>query len=210
MLTINLSMDKTAIGNKIIYFRKLKGITQELLSEKTGLNVRTIQRIESGEVDPRLYTLKSIAEALEVNLEELLPKPTQHELNQLAILHVTPAGFFLFPIIGNLLIPFIFFMLKREEIKDISRHGVDILNGQLTYSIIAGLLVGAQTILSFIPMFMPDSTMPHKFFRHFPIYMAVGTILSISMFIIFPGINAIRVYSGKEPFKYPLKINFFK
>ena len=41
-------MDKTAIAKKIIHYRKLKGMTQEALSELTGLNVRTIQRIESG------------------------------------------------------------------------------------------------------------------------------------------------------------------
>ena len=131
-------MDKTAIAKKIIHYRKLKGITQEALSELTGLNVRTIQRIESGEVDPRLYTLKSIADALSVSLEELLPEPTQHELNQIAVLHITPAGFFLFPVVGNVLLPFIFWMLKREEINGINRHGKDILNGQLTYSIVIG------------------------------------------------------------------------
>src|SRR5687768_6168018 len=94
-------MDKSSIAKKIIHYRKLKGVTQEMLSEVTGLNVRTIQRIEAGEVDPRLYTLKSIAEALGVNLEELLPEPTQQELNQIAILHITPIAFFFFPIIGN-------------------------------------------------------------------------------------------------------------
>lgn len=119
-------MDKSSIARKIIHFRKLKGITQETLAEITGLNVRTIQRIESGEVDPRLYTLKSIADALGVNMEELLPEPTQHELNQLAILHITPVGFFFFPVIGNVLLPFIFWMLKREEINGINKHGKDI------------------------------------------------------------------------------------
>ncbi len=72
-------MDKTTIAKKIIHYRKLKGMTQEALSELTGLNVRTIQRIEAGEVDPRMYTLKSIADGLGVNLEELLPEPSQRD-----------------------------------------------------------------------------------------------------------------------------------
>src|SRR5688500_12832900 len=160
-------MDKTAIAKKIIHFRKLKGITQETLSEVTGLNVRTIQRIESGEVDPRLYTLKSIADALHVNLEELLPEPSQHELNQIAILHITPAGFFLFPVIGNVLLPFIFWMLKREEVNGINKHGKDILNGQLTYSIVISLLFVVQIILVLMPITLPGWQLSFEVFKYF-------------------------------------------
>ena len=204
-------MDRTAIAKKIIHYRKLKGVTQEMLSEVTGLNVRTIQRIESGEVDPRLYTLKSIADALGVNLEELLPDPTQHELNQIAILHITPAAFFLFPVIGNVLIPFIFWMLKREEVNGINKQGKDILNGQLTYSIIFSIIIGIWMGLIFVPMLFPGSQpFFYKIFMYFPIYFVTGIILSATVFGIFPAINAFRVYNGKEPWKYPLKINFFK
>jgi uncharacterized Tic20 family protein len=211
-------MDKTAIAKKIIHFRKLKGITQEALAEVTGLNVRTIQRIESGEVDPRLYTLKSIADALGVNLEELLPEPTQHELNQLAILHITPAGFFLFPVIGNVLLPFIFWMMKREEINGINKHGKDILNAQLTYSIIMSLAFVAQLALMLMPVLSPSSVWEdqkgeyvlHKIYTHIPFYIIGVMLLCGIVFGVFPALNALRVYNGKNPWKYPLKINFFK
>jgi uncharacterized Tic20 family protein len=204
-------MDKTAIAKKIIHFRKLKGITQETLSEVTGLNVRTIQRIESGEVDPRLYTLKSIADALGVNLEELLPEPTQHELNQIAALHVTPIAFFFFPIIGNVMVPFIFWMLKREEVNGINKHGKDILNGQLTYSIIAGLLVAVQIVFLIVPaIFLGRFLLPLELYRYLPLYFLLYLAISMVVFGIFPAFNAMRVYRGKEAWKYPLKINFFK
>src|SRR5688572_12901741 len=192
-------MDKLSIAKKIIHYRKLKGMTQETLSEMCGLNVRTIQRIESGEVDPRLYTLKSIADALDVNLEELLPEPSQHELNQIAILHITPAGFFLFPVIGNVLLPFIFWMLKREEVNGINKHGKDILNSQLTYSIIFGLFIGIKTVVLFMPMLFPGSQIfSYKFFEHLPIYIMSGMIVAVIVFGILPAINAMRVYKGKE------------
>lgn len=203
-------MDKSTIAKKIIHYRKLKGITQEALSELTGLNVRTIQRIEAGEVDPRLYTLKSIADGLGVNLEELLPEPSQHELNQLAILHITPAAFFLFPVIGNVLLPFIFWMLKREEVNGMNKHGKDILNSQLTYSIVMSIFIGVQTVVGFIPLFFPESQLPHQFFKHMHYYMISGMVLSGIVFGIFPAMNAIRVYNGKEPWRYPLKVSFFK
>jgi uncharacterized Tic20 family protein len=204
-------MDKTAIAKKIIHFRKQKGITQEALSEVTGLNVRTIQRIESGEVDPRLYTLRSIADALGVNLEELLPEPTQHELNQIAVLHITPIAFFFFPIIGNVMVPFIFWMLKREDVNGINKHGKDILNAQLTYSIIIGLLIGTFIALMLMPAIFPgNATPPMEFYMHFPRYLAAYTGFTLLLFGIFPAVNAMRVYRGKEAWKYPLKINFFR
>jgi uncharacterized Tic20 family protein len=203
-------MDKSSIAKKIAHFRKLKGITQEMLSEVTGLNVRTIQRIESGEVDPRLYTLKAIADALEVNLEELLPEPTQHELNQIAILHITPAGFFLFPVVGNVMLPFIFWMLRREEINGINKHGKDILNGQLTYSIVMSVFFALYMVLIFSPFFFPGSELPFKILMRAPSYMLGAMALSVVVFGIFPAINSFRVYNGKEAWRYPLKINFFK
>jgi uncharacterized Tic20 family protein len=203
-------MDKLSIAKKIAHYRKLKGITQEVLAEATGLNVRTIQRIEAGEVDPRLYTLKSIADALEVNLEELLPEPTQHELNQIAILHITPFGFFFFPVVGNVLLPFIFWMLKREEINGVNKHGKDILNAQLTYSIIVSIIFGIPIILIFSMMFFPGNLFLIKFSMIFPFYILVGMILSAIVFGIFPAVNATKVYNRKQPWKYPLKINFFK
>ncbi|HEX8041935.1 MAG TPA: helix-turn-helix domain-containing protein [Chryseosolibacter sp.] len=204
-------MDKTAIAKKIIHFRKLKGITQETLSEVTGLNVRTIQRIESGEVDPRLYTLRSIADALGVNLEELLPEPTQHELNQIAVLHITPLAFFFFPIVGNVLVPFIYWMLKREDVNGINKHGKDILNGQLTYSIVGGLLTAVQIGVLMVPaFFMGRFLLPMEYYMYLPVYFLTCLLISVFIFGIFPAVNAMRVYKGKEAWKYPLKINFFR
>ncbi len=44
--------------------RKKGRITQKELSEQTGISLRTIQRIESGEVNPRPFTIKRIEEVL--------------------------------------------------------------------------------------------------------------------------------------------------
>lgn len=54
-------------GKLIRELRIKKGMTQEELAYKTEVSSRTIQRIESGEVDPRAYTLQMIAKALDVD-----------------------------------------------------------------------------------------------------------------------------------------------
>lgn len=57
-------MKQPELGRKILELRKQKGFTQEELVEQCNVNVRTIQRIEAGEVMPRSFTLKVILNAL--------------------------------------------------------------------------------------------------------------------------------------------------
>jgi transcriptional regulator with XRE-family HTH domain len=61
-------MKQPDLGKKIAELRKAKGLTQEELVEKCNLNVRTLQRIECGEVTPRSYTIKVIFAALNYNI----------------------------------------------------------------------------------------------------------------------------------------------
>ncbi len=57
-------MEKHAFGKKLLEVRKAKGLTQEEVAEKCGITIRTIQRIESGLVEPRVYTIKIISETM--------------------------------------------------------------------------------------------------------------------------------------------------
>ncbi|MCK4749561.1 MAG: helix-turn-helix transcriptional regulator, partial [Bacteroidales bacterium] len=63
-------MKQPHLGRKIADLRKAKGFTQEELVEKCNLNVRTLQRIESGEVSPRSYTQRLIFKALEYDIHD--------------------------------------------------------------------------------------------------------------------------------------------
>ena len=64
-------MKQPELGKVITDLRKEKGLTQEELVEKCNISVRTIQRIEAGEVTPRSYTIKTILAALDQNLETI-------------------------------------------------------------------------------------------------------------------------------------------
>jgi transcriptional regulator with XRE-family HTH domain len=63
-------MKQPHLGRKIADLRKAKGFTQEELVEKCNLNVRTLQRIESGDVSPRSYTQRLIFKALEYDIHD--------------------------------------------------------------------------------------------------------------------------------------------
>lgn len=60
-------MEELTIGDQIRDARKSQTLSQSELAFKCTLDVRTIQRIESGEVIPRMYTLRIINETLGTN-----------------------------------------------------------------------------------------------------------------------------------------------
>ena len=61
-------MRQPELGKKILELRKEKGLTQEELVEKCNISVMTLQRIETGEVTPRVFTIRTILAALDYDL----------------------------------------------------------------------------------------------------------------------------------------------
>lgn len=64
-------MDKL-IGNRISQARNLRNLTQENLSELTGLSVSAISRIETGHNSTSLKTLSKICNVLDISLDYIL------------------------------------------------------------------------------------------------------------------------------------------
>jgi len=57
---------------KIEWIRKDKKMTQKELAEKAGISVRTLQYWESGQRSPTIKMLYKVADALDVNVSELI------------------------------------------------------------------------------------------------------------------------------------------
>lgn len=62
------------LGAKILYFRKIRGLTQEQLAERVGITSKYLSRIETGNYPNcvSLSTLMIIADKLSVHTSELL------------------------------------------------------------------------------------------------------------------------------------------
>ncbi|MCK6583727.1 MAG: helix-turn-helix domain-containing protein, partial [Anaerolineales bacterium] len=65
-------MTQSEIGKRVMEERVRLGMSQEDLAGASLLSLRTIQRIESGQTSPRGDTLKRLAGALKVPMEELI------------------------------------------------------------------------------------------------------------------------------------------
>ncbi len=128
-------MESRSIGKNLVYQRKRKGYTQEELSTRTAVTVRTIQRIEKGDVKPHLQTIKLLAAALEIEVEDLLnlenPKEEAIQKKWLLLLHGTPLLGFVLPFC-NVLFPLFLWIHKREDNPLYDRHGAKVVNFQIT------------------------------------------------------------------------------
>lgn len=80
-------MKQPELGKRIAELRKAKGLTQEELVQKCNLSVRTLQRIESGEVTPRSYTIRIIFAALDYNIYDSSKRLSNRLINNELILN---------------------------------------------------------------------------------------------------------------------------
>jgi transcriptional regulator with XRE-family HTH domain len=64
-------LSDVALGQRLKAWRDFRGLTQAEVERRGGLAHNALSRIETGGVSPKLGTLERIAEALELNVEEL-------------------------------------------------------------------------------------------------------------------------------------------
>jgi transcriptional regulator with XRE-family HTH domain len=68
-----MSKQKSIIRDNIKKYRNKLGISQDVLSKRANLAFHTIAKIEAGSTpDPRIETVKKIADALGVSLDDLM------------------------------------------------------------------------------------------------------------------------------------------
>ena len=124
-------MTKNSLSENLIYQRKLKGLTQEQLSDKTTVTVRTIQRIEKGDVQPHLQTVKLLAAGLDVEVDSLLvlENPNQEVIQRkwMLLFHGLPFLGLIIPF-ASILLPLFLWIHKAEDNKVYDAHGRAVVN----------------------------------------------------------------------------------
>ncbi|WP_066225030.1 helix-turn-helix domain-containing protein [Formosa haliotis] len=95
--------------------REKLNLTQEELSDKSGISIRTIQRIESGN-EPKGQTLKILAKTLGIKENELLEKEeAQIEIKStlIKIINLSSLPFTIIPP-ANIIIPLVIMSAKKQ------------------------------------------------------------------------------------------------
>lgn len=150
--------------------RERKNLTQTELAEKSGLSLRTIQRIEAGNI-PKGFTLKAISKGLETEPENLF---SIDEKNQ----DIDRAKLINLSALSGLIIPFgsiIFPLILTYKTKDST-------NREIGKSIV-GIHIILTVILSVLMIISPfiQKAVSVKF----PLFIApLIVFLSVKLFII--------------------------
>ena len=110
-------MKNKELSHRIKSLRNRKGFSQEELSKRTGLSLRTIQRIENGETEPRGDSLKRLAIAFDVSSDEIIDWTVQEDKGFLTSLNLSALSFIFFPLLG-ILIPLIIWISKKDKIRN--------------------------------------------------------------------------------------------
>ena len=195
------------LAKRVKELRKRNGLSQEELTENSGLSLRTIQRIETGETQPTGDTLKRIAKALNVTPNELVDWTIMEDKGFLKALNLSALTFLFFPILG-ILVPLIMWISKKDKLKDLNKIGRDVINFEITWTVLLFLgfllnavymayywetngVVSASSILSSV-----------RFNMFFLIFMYLFNLV----FVIF---NTVLIDRNKQVRYFP-KINFLR
>lgn len=184
------------IGNKIKQKRKQKGLSQEELAESAKINLRTIQRIENNENEPRGNTLNLICEVLELKSEDLFKHQKYEDKTYLTIFHLAVLTFVGIPL-GNVIIPLVMWINKKDSIIGFKKIGANTLNYQITWSIVTFIL---WIILAIFKL------------MHLSNYKVVFVIIAVlcATNIILPIFYAIQSTKGNNSRSYPITIKLIK
>lgn len=193
-------MNQPDLGLKVSELRQQKSLTQEQLAERCEVSPRTIQRIESGEVDPRAYTLHCLGEALEFDFGE---QNTGNENVWLAILHLSS-------IFCILIVPLLLWSWKKNQSCKIDQQGRQVLNFQIT------MTLSLFAAMFFMVVGLPTLVLLSTEMEGFVILASTLAIISIlpflfiGIFCTYQGVvNAMRSLADK-PIRYRLSIPFVK
>lgn len=125
-------MKNTDLAKKIKELRTKKGYSQEQLANLTDLSLRTIQRIENGETEPRGDTLTRLANVFEITPNDLMEWIEQEDHAFMGFLNLSALGFIIFPLLG-IILPLALWILKKDKIRNIDEAGKKLINFQITW-----------------------------------------------------------------------------
>lgn len=136
-------MKKLNIAQKIRELRVLKGLSQEKLADLAQISLRTVQRIENNETEPRGHSLLQIASALNTTPEELggpigntASIPAEYgDKTYPTYLNLSALSFLFFPLLG-IVVPFILWMIKRRQSNNIDKTAKKLLVFQTLWCIL--------------------------------------------------------------------------
>lgn len=200
----NTNMTNNELAKKVRELRTRKGLSQEILAENSGLSLRTIQRIENGETEPRGDSLIRLARAFNITPDEIIDWAPEENNGFLAALNISVLTFIVFPLLG-LLVPLILWISKKDKIKGLNDVAKKIINFQITWNILFFVGYGV-IILSALIRFNSSQEVDAGIIQSGVFGVFTNLIWIVVLYgynIILVIVNAFRINSYKKVFAFP-------
>jgi len=179
------------MSNQVRILREKQHMTQSELAEKSGLSLRTVQRIEAGNI-PKGFTLKAIAQALHTEPEKIvLSAEEKSETNRAKLINFSALFGLIIPF-GGVIVP----LILTHKTKDLKTKeiGKDIVSIQI-------LLAAVLSLFMIISPFIQ-----HFSATRFPLFLIpLVCVLGVKLFIIIK--NGMSLNQNNELY-IKLKTNF--
>ena len=125
--------------------REQEGYTQNDLATKTGLSLRTIQRLENTNKVPKGYTLNALAEVFNMEPSDLqanylnIKRSRDSEITTIKMINLSVLSFLGIPF-GNLIFPIIIWRNNRDS-QLVDQVGRRVVNFQILFTLALSLLL---------------------------------------------------------------------
>ena len=170
--------------------REERNLTQTELAKKSKLSLRTIQRIEAGNI-PKGFTLKALAESLGVTPEDLVQNSVNDNIiNRAKLINISALVSLILPF-GNIIFPAILTYKSQEfEARELGKH---ILSIQIIYTFLLSILLIVSPFIQ------------KTFSTRIPVFIVILILMKcFNLYIIFK--NGISLNKTRD-LSIKLKIN---
>lgn len=193
-------MKQPELGLKVAQLRAEKGFTQEQLAELCEVTARTIQRIESGEVEPRAFTRNSLSNILEFDLGK---DDLGNERLWLAALHLSSVLCIVF-------IPLLIWSWLKNRSYQVDQHGRQVLNFQITMTLALFMFTTCLVIALPVGLLTLEWGVGNLALMSSVALLSLIPLILIGIFATIQGVtNTIRLLNDQSTY-YPLSIQFIR
>ena len=132
--------------------REQLGFTQVELANKSGLSLRTIQRLESSNKEPKGHSLTVLSNVFDIKPSALLDQfknitqTKETETTSIRLINLSVLSFLGLPF-GNIILPFILWKKHRSSMF-VDELGRRIINSQIIFSVVLSILLCLSPFIS--------------------------------------------------------------
>ncbi len=182
---------------KIKDLRNRLGLSQEDLAEKSGLSLRTIQRIENGNTNPRGDSLRRLAATLETSPDELAGRTTIEDHGFMNLILLSSLSFLIFPLLG-VIVPLVIWITRKAKSAEINNAAKKLIGFEIAWNAAIFIVTPIVILSNFIGVVekidVVEPSIVIGYWKNIMLFVAVAYAVNFA----FVAANFFRLQRGRD------------